>query len=195
MATPLPQRGSSAAASAPGATGGTEMSGDRPPAAHHEGMHEEGQREGTREADAFEGLPPGERVKVYEGPGIQVRYDAGRCRHYAACVRNAPEAFDPERRPWIQPDNTDSERITAAVRACPTGALHYLAADVPAEQPERPTVITPSADGPLLVRGDLRIEVPTGPARELRAALCRCGASANKPFCDGSHERIGWREA
>ncbi|MBF9068011.1 (4Fe-4S)-binding protein [Streptacidiphilus fuscans] len=145
----------------------------------------------------FEGLPPGDRVKVYEAPGIRVRYDAGRCRHYAECVRRAGEVFDPEKRPWIQPGNADPERVVAAVHACPTGALHYVLPDGPAEEPERPTVITPERDGPLLVRGDLRIEARSGEAgeaREVRAAFCRCGASANKPFCDGSHERIGWHE-
>nr|WP_246351486.1 CDGSH iron-sulfur domain-containing protein [Deinobacterium chartae] len=59
--------------------------------------------------------------------------------------------------------------------------------------PSVPTVIEPSPDGPLLVRGDLRICGPDGERSETRVALCRCGASANKPFCDGSHGRIGWK--
>ncbi|MEZ0069106.1 putative Fe-S cluster protein YjdI/CDGSH-type Zn-finger protein [Streptacidiphilus sp. MAP12-20] len=142
----------------------------------------------------FDEWPPGDRVKIYRAPGVEVSFDARRCRHTEACVRGAPEVFDPAARPWIQLANADPEHIAEVVRRCPTGALHYVLTDGPAEQPERPTVITPSTDGPLLVRGDLRVDGPWGTAREVRAALCRCGASGNKPFCDGSHERIGWRE-
>jgi uncharacterized Fe-S cluster protein YjdI/CDGSH-type Zn-finger protein len=142
----------------------------------------------------FEEWPPGDQVKVYQASGVQVRYDARRCRHSAACVQGAPEVFDPQARPWIQPEKADPEKIAEVVGRCPTGALHFLLAGGEPEQPERPTVISPTPDGPLLVRGDLRISGPWGSAREVRAALCRCGSSGNKPFCDGSHERIGWRD-
>jgi CDGSH-type Zn-finger protein len=53
--------------------------------------------------------------------------------------------------------------------------------------------ITPCADGPLLVRGDFRIVDPDGtpidPGRDT-VALCRCGRSGRKPFCDGTHQRV-----
>ena len=75
--------------------------------------------------------------------------------------------------------------------AClPDGTL----VDGPAEVPDAVTTVTAVPDGPLLVRGDLRLDLgDAGTGAETRAALCRCGHSANKPFCDGSHERIGWR--
>jgi CDGSH-type Zn-finger protein len=58
--------------------------------------------------------------------------------------------------------------------------------------------LIPLPDGPYEVTGPLeiagqdreRIEPP-----ESKVYLCRCGRSANKPFCDGSHARTGWREA
>jgi CDGSH-type Zn-finger protein len=58
-----------------------------------------------------------------------------------------------------------------------------------------PLHIDPQIDGPLLVRGNLEITSGTGRvvARVESCRLCRCGASNTKPFCDGSHERVGFR--
>nr|WP_154922962.1 CDGSH iron-sulfur domain-containing protein [Microbacterium testaceum] len=61
---------------------------------------------------------------------------------------------------------------------------------------ETPVTITAYPDGPLLVRGDARIESSDG--REVvrtrrTVALCRCGLSAIKPFCDGTHKASGFR--
>jgi CDGSH-type Zn-finger protein/uncharacterized Fe-S cluster protein YjdI len=58
-------------------------------------------------------------------------------------------------------------------------------------------LITPIPNGPLLVEGPLRLESADGSGRFFtkRVELCRCGASRNKPFCDGTHESIGFRSA
>jgi CDGSH-type Zn-finger protein/uncharacterized Fe-S cluster protein YjdI len=60
-----------------------------------------------------------------------------------------------------------------------------------------PLAIEPLTDGPLAVRGNLEITSGTGRvvARLTAAKLCRCGGSANKPFCDGTHARIGFRSS
>jgi uncharacterized Fe-S cluster protein YjdI/CDGSH-type Zn-finger protein len=133
--------------------------------------------------------------KRYEGAGITIRYDGHRCQHFEECVRGAPGVFDAGRRPWIDPDGeADAEHVAEVIRRCPSGALHYELPDGPAEQPDPVTTLSPVPDGPLLVRGDLRLDCgPSGVLTETRAALCRCGLSSNKPFCDGSHERTGWR--
>jgi CDGSH-type Zn-finger protein len=60
----------------------------------------------------------------------------------------------------------------------------------------RDAAVTPYPDGPLLVRGDVDIIGPDGtvlPRRRRTIALCRCGMSALKPFCDGSHKAAGFR--
>jgi CDGSH-type Zn-finger protein len=57
-------------------------------------------------------------------------------------------------------------------------------------------VIVACPDGPLLVRGQVQIVSASGrpvPRRRATVALCRCGASAIKPYCDGSHKAIGFR--
>ena len=59
----------------------------------------------------------------------------------------------------------------------------------------RPTTIVACPDGPILVRGDAQIVDEAGhPVERRRAtvALCRCGASAIKPYCDGTHKAIGF---
>lgn len=57
------------------------------------------------------------------------------------------------------------------------------------------TEITPLDDGPYLVKGDFTLRDPAGNAFQTKdsVALCRCGHSANKPFCDGSHKRVGFQ--
>jgi uncharacterized Fe-S cluster protein YjdI/CDGSH-type Zn-finger protein len=132
-------------------------------------------------------------VKVYAGEGITVYYEARRCIHFAACVRGLPEVFRPGERPWIQLGNADATTVAAVVRECPTGALHYQQAGAPDEQPDSPTMVDPRLNGPLFLRGDLEIDTPQGKGKDTRAALCRCGQSSNKPFCDGTHRAVGWQ--
>ena len=58
-----------------------------------------------------------------------------------------------------------------------------------------PVNITPKLNGPLLVSGNLEIVSGTGRTinRVTKVVLCRCGNSANKPYCDGSHTRVGFK--
>jgi CDGSH-type Zn-finger protein len=113
-----------------------------------------------------------------------------------SCVRRLPQVFKPEARPWVAVDGADADAIAATVETCPTGALHYRRLDGgPQEQPPENTTVEPRPNGPLFVRGHVRIVDEDGQLirEDTRAALCRCGASENKPFCDGSHRRIGFR--
>lgn len=139
--------------------------------------------------------------KAYRAEGVTVFFDARRCLHVAECVRGLPGVFDPDARPWIQPHNAAAEAVAGVVRRCPTGALHYdLTSDPTSETTsgsdevgDDETRITPQPDGPLFVRGRFNVTTLQGDLKETRAALCRCGASSNKPFCDGTHSEIGWR--
>jgi uncharacterized Fe-S cluster protein YjdI/CDGSH-type Zn-finger protein len=119
-------------------------------------------------------------------PEVTVFYDRGRCRHYAECVRGLRQVFDPTRRPWIRADLADPDAVAEVVRRCPTGALHYHLPEGEPEAPTHPTTITRDPRGPLLVRGELVLDTPEGPLPETRAALCACGRTQNRPFCDGA---------
>src|SRR6185503_6640386 len=97
--------------------------------------------------------------------------------------------------PWVEVDAADADDIAATVLTCPTGALHYRRLDGGAqEEPEDEVTIEPRPNGPLFVRGGVRVRDGEGNviSEDTRVALCRCGASENKPFCDGSHRRIGF---
>ena len=135
------------------------------------------------------------KLRTYEADGITVTWDSVRCIHAAACVRGLPDVFDPDRRPWIEPERAGADAIAEVIRRCPTGALHFARTDDGrAERPDEENVARVGADGPVYVRGDLRIETPDGvEIVETRAAFCRCGASKAKPFCDGSHEEADFR--
>jgi uncharacterized Fe-S cluster protein YjdI len=130
-------------------------------------------------------------VKRYEGQRIEVSYDAARCLHAAECVRGLPTVFDTAKRPWIAPDAGDVDALAVVIRRCPTGALHYKLREGGSERPRVPTRIRVPEGGPLLIEGDLELE---GKA-ETRAAICRCGQSANQPYCDRSGPCRDWRYA
>lgn len=136
------------------------------------------------------------RAREYEADGIVVEYDAARCIHAARCVGGLPSVFDAEARPWIRPGEASPEAVAEVVRSCPTGALRYRRTDGgAAEQPAEQNSVHVVADGPLHLRGRLRLELPDGEqVDETRVALCRCGASRNKPFCDNSHVDKGFSD-
>ncbi len=137
------------------------------------------------------------KTRQYEGEGIRVMYDAGRCIHAAECVHGLGAVFDPDRRPWIDPAAAPAEEVAAVIRRCPTGALRYERLDGASQEEPAPTnELRVTADGPIFASGDLAIldaehaEIE----RDARAALCRCGASNNKPFCDGTHAEAGFAD-
>lgn len=139
-----------------------------------------------------------EQVHQYTGTALDVSWDQRRCIHAAACVHGLPSVFDTDERPWVDPDGADADAVADVVMRCPTGALHFARRDGgPAEAiPDRNTV-TLATDGPLYLHGDIRLESAAGEdlLSDTRVALCRCGASTNKPLCDGSHVDAGFESA
>jgi CDGSH-type Zn-finger protein/uncharacterized Fe-S cluster protein YjdI len=137
-------------------------------------------------------------VKSYPGRGITVHYEVARCIHAAECVRGLPAVFDPQARPWIQPEKADADGVAEVVARCPTGALHAVRDDGRAAEPvPARNEVRLVADGPLHLRGDveLRDERRGALGTDTRVALCRCGASKNKPYCDNSHAGAGFADA
>ena len=141
-------------------------------------------------------MSPSRALQTYEGEAVTVTFDPGLCIHSEECVHGLPAVFDPSRRRWIRPDGASADEVVAAVARCPSGALRARRRGdrVASMNPEEEIEIRVSRDGPLLLRGRLRIVSAAGEtiATADAAALCRCGATANPPFCDGSHTRIGF---
>ena len=129
--------------------------------------------------------------KSYESPSIRVTYDPRKCIHAKRCVEGSPSVFHPGERPWIQPEKSDADSLARTVAACPTGALHYERLDGgAAESVPTETTIVLQKDGPVYVRGPAPIVDAAGNRWEdagHRYALCRCGGSSNKPYCDNTH--------
>ena len=132
--------------------------------------------------------------KTYRAPEIAVSYDARLCIHAKRCVEGLPSVFDPRARPWIRPDGAAPGEIADVVRRCPTGALQAAWPDGARERSDAAVTVAMEKDGPLFVRGDVRLEDGQGGAWDAgpRFALCRCGGSGNKPFCDGTHRTMGF---
>jgi CDGSH-type Zn-finger protein len=157
--------------------------------------------DGSHNAIKFDSAPSEDRTKdevlTYEGKDITVHYNRLLCSHAAECGRLKKAAFDSSRKPWIKPDNATPEEIKDIVKACPSGALRF---SVNGEEPQKAGAdfvgITAEKDGPYRVAGIplLSPSLAEGAHGETYV-LCRCGASKNKPYCDGSHFDIGWTSA
>lgn len=128
-------------------------------------------------------------IHHYKAEGLTVEYDQERCIHAAECVKSLPSVFDPNKRPWIQPEHAETAQIKEVIHHCPTGALKYTETDAE-EKPEPHNAIIISPDGPVYLRGDIEVRNAEGQTllKDTRLALCRCGKSQNKPLCDNSHK-------
>ena len=131
-----------------------------------------------------------EKIFSYQTDQIVVTWDKERCIHAAECVRGLPKVFDPDRKPWIKPEMGSIENLTATIEKCPTGALHYELknSDTEEKTPDQ-NVISIQKDGPIYIHGEVVIKDLEGNIllKDTRVAMCRCGKSKNKPFCDNSH--------
>jgi uncharacterized Fe-S cluster protein YjdI len=134
-------------------------------------------------------------TKEYATGEIVVEWEPRLCYHSQNCVRALPQVFDDNRRPWVKADAATADEVEAAVARCPSGALRTRRTGVPPPTRQQPLDLRASADGPLLVSGGVRILDADGAVlyEGEKAALCRCGGSANKPFCDGTHKKSGFR--
>lgn len=132
----------------------------------------------------------------YKGLTLTVSFDGERCIHAGECVKGLPKVFDAARSPWVDPDAASATAVMGVVERCPSGALQYRFGNgAKSERPPRAASVTLLPRGPLQLRGELRLSrgADGAPiAAGTRLALCRCGHSARKPFCDGAHARAGF---
>jgi uncharacterized Fe-S cluster protein YjdI len=132
--------------------------------------------------------------KEYDNGEITVVWKPGLCFHAKECVKGLPMVFDPDKKPWIDVSQAQTQALKDTIDKCPSGALtYYNTAD------GRPEDLSDAADdrtrvevlegGPLMVYGSLVVTHADGSVEERKrqAAFCRCGKTGNVPFCDGSH--------
>ena len=138
-----------------------------------------------------------DKITKYPGKNIDVTWDGRLCIHIGECGYSQDELFVGGRDPWCQPDLVEDDNVRKVIRRCPSGALSYDDKNSgDNEKPAKHNTVQVAYNGPLFVRGDLDIEnAPADmPGTRFRAALCRCGQSKNKPFCDNSHLKAGFED-
>ena len=129
--------------------------------------------------------------EVVRGKQVTLRFDGTRCIHSRHCVLDRPDVFVPNvEGEWIHPDRATPAEALELAHNCPSGAIQCEAADGSSME-RAPTVNTVRIreNGPLAVRAAITLD---GRSQGYRLTLCRCGASAHKPYCDGSHTNIGF---
>ena len=135
----------------------------------------------------------------YKGEAQTVTWDRRLCIHVGECGRAKGELFVTGRDPWCDPNVADQADVQGVVARCPTGALAVKGSDGTylTEAAAADNEVHVANDGPLYVSGDLTIDGASDDMHSVsrRAALCRCGASKNKPFCDNSHREITFADA
>ena len=140
-----------------------------------------------------------EITKKYINGEVIVIWKPSICIHSAICFNGLPTVFYPRKKPWVNPEGSDSTSIIEQVKKCPSGALSFVIKkeNVESSVESKEGVIEVSPNGPLLVYGNITIKdsrIDTA-FRENVTAFCRCGASSNKPYCDGSHKKTSFRDS
>jgi CDGSH-type Zn-finger protein len=138
-------------------------------------------------------------VGEFPGAEITVHFNKLQCSAAQECANGLPSVFrhgDLTRfvtgKPWIQPDREPAEKIMAVIKRCPSGALRYTINGKTGPDHMEPPNIRIRKNGPYEVKGSIPLRTSFWMQQQNPQlyALCRCGASRNKPFCDGSHWRI-----
>ncbi|MDP9242990.1 MAG: CDGSH iron-sulfur domain-containing protein [Actinomycetota bacterium] len=135
-----------------------------------------------------------ERRRFFRGHEIVMGDDVSLCASAAFCESRTEDVWSmllSSRDPEIR------ERIKHRIRRCPSGRLTYVEPpDETAVEREYEPSIAVVRDGPLRLLGRVEVIAADGECWEVRnrMALCRCGVSENKPFCDGSHNVIEFRD-
>ena len=137
-------------------------------------------------------------IKKYTNGEVTVIWQPSKCIHSTNCFKGLPQVFDPRKRPWINAQGASTEEIIKQVEDCPSGALSYLLNDkeIAKEETDMETKIEVLKNGPLMVQGTIQIKDQNGKelTKTAKTFFCRCGGSKNKPYCDGTHKKINFKD-
>ena len=134
--------------------------------------------------------------KNYAGRKITIHDNRSICSHAGFCTDRLNSVFRLKAEPWIDSDAALAEEIIETIKKCPSGALSYSVDGIEHRDQDREPMVMVSKDGPYCITGgaELTGEPRGAGASEEHYTLCRCGGSKNKPFCDGTHWRIGVKD-
>jgi len=161
-----------------------------------DGTHTKVKFDGTETASR---APYREQAQVLEGPALALTDAEALCAFARFC--------DPNGQVWNQVEHTDEPKVrknfVRQVGNCPSGRLvAWERSSGTALEPKLPVSIglvedpVEKVSGPLWLRGGIPVVATDGFSYEVRnrVTLCRCGASKNKPFCDGSHAAVKFHD-
>lgn len=141
-----------------------------------------------------------EITKEYTNGELTIVWKPKMCIHSGVCVKMLPEVYKPREKPWITIENASTSDLKTQIKECPSGALSYYINNTEDKIEEKEkesshTEITIINNGPLRILGDVKIQSATGDLVDKKGptSFCRCGASENKPFCDGTHRKIEFK--
>ncbi len=155
--------------------------------------------DGTHARNGFKGDETADRGPIsarqddYAGTRVTIHDDRSVCAHAGFCTDNLAAVFKLGKEPWIDATAADAAAIVAQVKQCPSGALG-VTVDSGSKEDDVPQGIHPVPDGPYRLTGAVQVVAADGTPYEIRnrQTLCRCGGSPNKPFCNGTHWKIGF---
>jgi CDGSH-type Zn-finger protein len=156
-----------------------------------DGTHKRKGFSSARESD------PAKRATVdYAGKHLTIHDNRSICAHAGHCTAHSPAVFSMSAKPWINADaDADAMAQTVAtIEICPSGALAYSIDGVRHEHNGRAPAIRIAKDGPYEVVGGPQLLGDATPVSSEHYTLCRCGQSKNKPFCDGTHWAIEFKD-
>jgi len=137
------------------------------------------------------------KIKEYSNGEVTVVWKPNLCIHSTNCINGLPNVFDLNKRPWINAEGAGSDEIISQVNKCPSGALSYFInnKNEKGEAKMSDVKLDLIENGPILVKGNVELKNSKGEVlpTEETVALCRCGGSKNKPFCDGTHNTSGFK--
>jgi len=146
--------------------------------------------------EKLEGMDEKTQVKEYKNDEFTILWKPSACIHSENCWRGLNQVFNPQGSPWINVNGATADKIRNQIDKCPSGALSYPNRENLTDKSSLETSIKAEVlkNGPLMVHGDVLVKAADGKEilKKKRTAFCRCGASANKPFCDGAHKNINF---
>lgn len=140
-------------------------------------------------------------TKKYINEDITIVWKPNMCIHSTKCWKGESglrNVFDPTQKPWIKPEGAAASEIIKRINSCPSKALSFYYNDESknVESASVENVVEALPNGPLLVYGNLKVKLKDGSENQKNnvTAFCRCGASSNKPYCDGTHVKIEFKD-
>ena len=140
-----------------------------------------------------------EITKKYSNEDITIVWKPSVCIHSTLCWKGEKglrQVFNPAEKPWIKPEGASTAEIIERINNCPSGAISFYYNNEANKtiETKAESIVEAMPNGPLLVYGNITIKHSNGETEQKNkvTAFCRCGASSNKPYCDGTHTKNGF---